>query len=416
MFIRRLLVVGALAAPLAAQQVHVVGPLGTPGADFESVQAAVNGAADGDVIVVLPGDYDAQVLLDDRALVLAGVTGAGGERAELGGLVIRNLGAARSVVVRGFDVEPGFMGETLAVQDCDGPVLVEDLQVDDDNHFATQLSRIERSQHVVLTRSALHGPRGFIFGIDDKLDGGTGLQVTDATVALYDCTVTGGRGAWGTFAGIETPVAGSGGGTGLRLLAGTVLLAGTEVRGGDGGKGTLGPNQCAPPGDGGTGLQGDGLLRRLDATIAGGAPGPQPGCPPDGVPGTAMAFTGPDLTLPQTLRRLEISSPIEEGGTVSLDIKALPLEPVLLLQAAAPLGNWLGGLKGTLAGAPPWVVYSLGVTGPTGALSFSLAVPTGLFPPGLEATLLVDQLVTAAAGGGGLLSSPSAVTLVVDLP
>ena len=411
------LALSALLAPrLAAQQVLVVGGVLTPVPHFDTVQAAVDAAADGDVILIEPGLYDLQVILDDRALVLAGLSNPAGERAGVGSLVIRNLAPSHPVVVRGLDLYPAFTGETLAVQDCDGPVLLEDVRVSEFINLGTLPSRIERSEHVVLSRCTLHGTRGTQIGVDPGFDGGTGLIVVDATVALYDSLVHGGNGAPGTFSSFGFPVPATNGGTAMRMLAGTVLLAGTEVRGGSGGDAYLGGSPCLPPGDGNTGLEGDGLLRRLDAVIAGGAAGATAGCPPAGADGTDLAFTGTILTVPQTLRRLQISSPIEEGGSCTLAIQGQPSEPVILLQSLAPLGTWLGGLKGTLAGAPPLAVHALGFTGVDGSLTFDITLPGGLLPPGIEAVSFVEQAVTAAAGGGGLLSSPSSVLLVVDIP
>jgi hypothetical protein len=114
--------------------------------------------------------------------------------------------------------------------------------------------------------------------------------------------------------------------------------------------------------------------------------------------------------------RLTVSSPVEEGGPCTIDIAAGANQPVLLLQSLAPLGQWLGGLKGTLAGTLPMTVFPLGTTDAAGELHFELILPASLLPPGIEGLLLVDQLVTPAAGGGGVLSSPSSLVLVNQLP
>ena len=87
-----------------------------------------------------------------------------------------------------------------------------------------------------------------------------------------------------------------------------------------------------------------------------------------------------------------------------------------MLQALSPLGTWLGGLKGTLAGAPAYAVFALGPAGADGTLGFSVPLPGNLLPPGVHAVQFVDQCVVAASSGGGLLSSPSSVVLVDDLP
>jgi hypothetical protein len=413
MSIHWLALLAVLAAPAAAQQVHVVGPPGTPGPHFESIQQAIDTAADGDVIVVEPGPYPERLSIVDRQLVLAGRTGPAGERAEIMGVRIGWLAPERSVVVRGFGIYPFVDPEVLSIHDCEGSVLVEDLNPSGPFILGGAPSRIARSGRVVIARSTLVGPIGQL-GLFSSTPGGTGLIVEDSSVALYDCQVSGGLGTGATV--IFTVISPSDGGPGLDVVSGTVLLAGTTVQGGQGGSGSIATTPCSSPADGGTGLIGGGVVRTLEATILGGEPGAQPGCGPDGSLGADSTLTGTLLPYAQTLRRLQLSSPVAEGGLCHVAIQGLPLEPLILLQSAAPLGTWLGGLKGVLAGAPPYVVYALGATGADGTLAFDVPIPAGLFPPGIEGVLLVDQLVTAAAGGGGLLSSPSSVVVVTDLP
>jgi len=61
-------------------------------------------------------------------------------------------------------------------------------------------------------------------------------------------------------------------------------------------------------------------------------------------------------------------------------------------------------------------VFALGPAAADGSLSFSIPLPGNLLPAGVHAVQFVDQCVVAAASGGGLLSSPSSVVLVDDLP
>jgi len=408
-----------LAGRAVAQDVLVVGPAPGPGIDFVEVQQAIAAAEDGDAIVILPGEYDGQVVLQDRQLVLAGVTGPGGERPILAGLTVSDLAAARATVVRGLDIRPSFFGpNSLTVEQCAGPVLVEDCAVVD--LFGSQYDAplVEDSEHVVFTRCALQGPRGFPTTASLSVPGGSGLQVTNSSVTLYDGSVTGGHGAQAElFFPLHSPA--SAGGAGATLSGGTLFVAGSIVTGGAGGDGTTAPGgtSCLPPANGGDGLVVDGLLRRLDTTIAAGAAGQAQPCGPAASPGTDLVLLGGSIVeIPQLLRRLTLSSPAEPGGSVAVDISGAPSEPVVLLQALAPLGQWLGGLKGTLAGAPPFTVFALGLLGPTGTLHIDFALPVGVLPPGQAALLIVDQLVTPAAGGGGLLSSASTLLLVDDIP
>ena len=408
-----------LAGRAAAGDVLVVAPIAGPGIDFIAVQEAVAAAHDGDVLVILPGDYDGQVLLENRQLVLAGVTGPGGERPRLAGLLLSNLAADRATIVRGLDIQPTFFGpNSLTVQQCAGPVLLEDCRVLD---FGVQYDspQVVDCDHVVFTRCTLQGPRGLPFSASAATPGGSGLQVTDSSVTLYDVSATGGRGSDAELLFSFHPPA-SVGGAGVTVSGGTLFVAGCNLSGGAGGDGTdpLGPGDCFPPANGGDGLVLDGLLRRLDTTLAAGAPGVEPpACPPAAAPGSDLVVLGGSIVdIPQTLRRFALNSPVAPGDIVSLDVTGAPLEPVVLLQALAPLGQWLGGLKGTLAGAPPYTTFTLGFLDSAGTLHLEFPLPAGVLPPGLSSLLIVDQLVTPAAGGGGLLSSPSALVLVDEIP
>ena len=406
-----------LAGRAPAQDVLVVGPAPGPGIDFVVLQQAIAAAADGDTIVVLPGEYDNQVLLQDRQLVLAGVVGPKGERPILASLVIRDLAADHSIVLRGFELRPFVFGpEILKVQQCAGAVLLEDCVLNGEIGVMYDEPAIIDSDHVVLARCYLEGPRGFPTLLSTSTPGGSGLRVTSSSVTLYDCSLVGGQGA---NAEIIFPIhaPSSVGGLGATVSGGTLFVAGSTLTGGAGGAGKSQGSLCFPPSDGGAGLVLHGLLRRLDTSLAGGAPGASLACGPPAAPGVALVQLGGSIVeIPQTLRRFSLSSPVEPGGIVALDISGAPSEPVVLLQALAPLGQWLGGLKGTLAGAPHYTVFALGLLGPAGTLHIDFAMPLGVLPPGLESLLIVDQLVTPAAGGGGLLSAPSTLVLVDDLP
>jgi len=74
------------------------------------------------------------------------------------------------------------------------------------------------------------------------------------------------------------------------------------------------------------------------------------------------------------------------------------------------------GLKGTLAGQPPYLSFLLGPLDVSGNLVLEAPLPASVLPPGLQSVTFIDQLVAAAAGGGGVLSSPTLVPLVDAVP
>jgi hypothetical protein len=122
------------------------------------------------------------------------------------------------------------------------------------------------------------------------------------------------------------------------------------------------------------------------------------------------------VTIPQTARELVINSPLEGGATVKISVHGQPGEMVLFLQALAPLGNFLAGLKGTLAGQPPYLSFLLGPLDGGGNLVLEAPLPASVLPAGLHSVTFIDQLVAAASSGGGVLSSPTIVALVDDVP
>ena len=90
-----------LALPLAAQgpSVLVVDESNGPGAEFTQLQAAIDAAAEGDLLLVRPGNYTGTV--DGKSLVMQ----AESSGVELYDLRVVNLGSHQSFAMRGCDGE-----------------------------------------------------------------------------------------------------------------------------------------------------------------------------------------------------------------------------------------------------------------------------------------------------------------------
>ena len=402
-------------APAAAASVLVVSAGGGPGVDFTSVQAAVDAAADGDVLLVVgvsTSHIDEVLAMPDKGLVIMGLSSPFFGKPQVGRLNLPGLSAGRSVIVRGLSVGP------VQVDGCAGAVLLEDCAIGGGQvPFAAPFTAVKNSAHVAFTRCTFLGAASG-FG---TFPGEAGLAVDASTVALYDCQLTGGAGRDATFLFDEVVGAvATEGGQGLQIWSGTVFASGSEIRGGEGGSGAVSQSglSCQSPKKGGTGVRTHGQLIRLDTTIAGGLPGFAPPCASPANQGADVITQGDGSVsvLPEAARELEITSPVESDGDCHVSIVGQPGDNVVLLQSLVAFGQLHAGLKGMLAGQPPYFTFLLGTIGPTGSINFNAHMPPGPLPAGIEAVTLIVQVLTGADSGGGLLSSPSVITLVDDLP
>jgi hypothetical protein len=199
-----------LASPLAAASTWVVDASG--GGHFTSIQAAIDAAAPGDVLLVESGFYSAFTL--DKDLSILGPE-SGPTPYVLG----------ESWLLMDSAEIAGLRFNTLEVHGATGVVLLDDIEVDGllSGFEACNGMRIESCAQVHIARSSIHGKDG------DPSCESRALGVVDSNVTLTGCTLVGGTG-WGdvfdAYPGME----------GLNLSGESdVLLSGTSVYGGDGG-------------------------------------------------------------------------------------------------------------------------------------------------------------------------------------
>lgn len=416
----------ALGAAPARADVIVVDAGG--GGDFLSVHEAVAAAADGDVVLVRPGDYtnppENPIVAVDGGRSLSIV--ADGGPVLTPPIQVSDLPAGKTVVLRGLDARlnqiPLFGGSTLEVRDCDGQVWAEDcifVGYQGSGGFGAEFPGwpgvfLQDAEDVVLSRCAMTGGDGVDVGLHffRISDGGPGLDAVGSDVQLYDCTLVGGRGGDDDFQQSSNP--GYDGGAGARLSGSTALIAGSTLQGGDGGDGQLGHVEVKYTGGHGLHLTGNfSQARLLDATLVPGAGGFDSGGlqGPSGNPTQVEAgYMG---TWPGAARQLSLSSPFRENELATLTYKGEQGDVIHLFGGFSTLSVPLYGHAGHWMIDVPWIeVLALAtVTDPDGEYELSFFIAP--FPnPAHEELEMWAQLFVQTSGGAVRVSSPASMTMI----
>ena len=311
---------------------------GSGAGDHATIQAAVDAAGEGDLILVRPGEY-AGFELDGKGLVVQ-ADGPGVEiTVELGGPTIRvaALGPGQTVRLRGVSIQqavPFVTTSDVIVELANnvGSVVFEDVLVSDGGEPGNGF--LDSDAHalaatacadVLLVRCTLVG-----HGTLAEFGGGTGLLVAGSKVRVHESTV---RGVDGDDA-ISLGLPGGSGASGMVLQNGSVFASGTTFVGGDAGQGLGIHGQCID-GAGGHGVhvQGGHLTAR-DCTFV---PGPELCFGPfaEEIAGDPSDW----LRLATPARSFTATSPVREGGVLQLGFLGEPGDLVLLFQGEEPGPN-----------------------------------------------------------------------------
>src|SRR5262245_18773103 len=121
-FLRTALVLTAVAS-VAAADILTVGPAGS-GAQFTQIQAAIDVAADDDVILVKAGVYD-RIVVDKPLRILGDGTG----NALVASSLVRDIEVGEEVVLSGLQLLDTLLQSPVAVRDCTGTVFLHDVFV-----------------------------------------------------------------------------------------------------------------------------------------------------------------------------------------------------------------------------------------------------------------------------------------------
>lgn len=434
-------------APGAGAGVRVVN--GSGGAPYTTIQAAVDAAVDGDVILVraVAAFSYAGFTITNKALSVVGDSPSGVQLR--GPVTVQSLTASRTVVVAGFNISlpasaavpvPGFrafgdVGE-VRVQHCTisgaAGIEVPDFGYGHGTPGGLGLLIENCSGGVAFEACTISGGAGGgIPGhcIDYGADGGDAAQAIGTRVVLFDCTLQGGIGGTGaSCTGTPPPHGGGNGGSGMLSLAGShpsqLLASDTSfagARGGDSECFSCGASGCCDyPGSGGNGLSisTGSLAWRLDSTFVGGFPGGtvfnlphHPGQAGQGVVNTGL------LTDFQVSKVAMTTPSIVRGGTqMTFAFTGDPGDEIYLLQA--PRTSFIGRVswRGFLLARPsgpqlemkPLAAF---VTIP-GSGQVSVSLPAPVLDPGVLGKTVYYQAYRKTATGSITLGSFAALTVV----
>ncbi len=357
------LFLGSTLLPALASEVHVVATDGS--GDFTSLATAADAAADGDVLLVRPGDYGSDtVIINAKGLTIVR-DGAGLVKGR-GLIQARNLPLGKEIHLSGLSYE------MTSLAFCDGRVLIEDFEPR--YAFSECMVLALSCNSVTIANSNLQGQHGWDITDgqeNDGADGAAALEVQDSTVTVYSTEMTGGSGDDGAW-----------------------LPCGN---GGDGGAGLLVHDSAS-------------RVRHIDCTFTGGYRG-YGGCS-DGWPGDdidAPAGTTIQLTMP--VNEISGDAVVREGNTYTISIEGTPGYVPLLLTATTLFQRNLPPSIGVLH--LPWP-FSLDYLQPipgSGVLHHDIAIP--MLPNGEDSRWRVMQVVINDPAGR-YLTRPISLTVLDD--
>lgn len=352
----------ALAAPLGAQDVHVVD--GTGAGDFLTVQEAVDAASRGDTLLVKGGDYPG-FTIEGKALQIVAESGQQVRMTQH--VWIKNQRDRDDVYLSGLEARywMGHAGpQAGAVQggrtllehgqglDPNGPLVGDGVSVWGPTTAFTAVSSTFIGSH----SDNSNGSHAILVGLYGNTD-----------VAVYHSVLSGGHG-------------GDGAGWG-----------------------------CLDGGDGGSGAwMGSGRLFTQRLAISPGFGGP--GCPAGNPGQDVILFGGAQHTpLDHPRTRLQVPDLLREGASMTIEIDGPAFQQAWLLEAGAFNSQELSTAVGLLHLGGPITIHPLGAIPASGSLTLNWTTPA--LPPGAESTIRYFQLLVWEPTGR-FLSNPSALVVL----
>jgi len=381
----------------------------TGNGDFLTVQAAIDAAFDGNVILVRSGSYPGFTVDQLRLLILEDV----GATAKVSGTVtIRNISPNGLVLLSGLEISaldaqvPA--ATALNISNCAGHVRVQDCVLrggESTMGFPAappggKGCQVLGSLRVSFASVEMRGGNGYgfpVFGPDGG-PGGPALETSGSALALYDCSLTGGAGGEADYA---VPTDGGRGGDGARVLDHGLLASGCSFKGGPGGGTSL------TPGNGGDGLHValGAQAQLVDNTYVGGQGGWGYGGA-FGAPGLPQSGGGVFNALGGVRRKFRTPALAAESGVTQLEVAGEAGDQVWLLSSGRPGFVYMPSLAGINLIAFPVAmsIVPLGILPASGSASFAL--PTSDVAGASDARRTFLQGLVQSVGGAQFLGSP----------
>jgi hypothetical protein len=342
-------IAGAHLTPALASEVHVVDA--SEGGDFTSLAAAAEVAADGDVLLVRPGNYPhSMVVIDGKSLTIV-KDGAGVVKSN-SSIHVRNLPADKEVHLSGLSYPDTY------VYSNSGHVLIEGFEPA--YYSGDCMLHISDSSSVTVTDSVLRGTDGWdiTHGEDNYgADGLLALEVTDSTVTLYATDAEGGSGDDGAW-----------------------LPCGI---GGDGGAGLLVHDTAS-------------RVRHSGCTFTEGIGG-YGGCG-DGYDGNSIdATSGTVIPLTMPVNTIRGEAVIREGDVYTISVRGTPGLSPMLLTSTKMDHRILPPSFGVLHHPLPFAIDAMPPIPGSGVLEFDIPIP--MLPDGADSRWRIMQVVMPESAG-----------------
>jgi hypothetical protein len=396
-----------LSAHTAAQgKVWVVDDSAGPGIDFTTLPPAIATAAEGDTILVHPGNYHDLIDIDGKGLALIGP--AQPDIAYTAGIRVRNLAAGRRVLLQNLTprLEPLVATDLrILLEDNAGTVWIEGFTMPSIKPGGR--AQFKNCAEVVLVRSVFEGGVQPSPAPDLVGSGIVGVHSIDSSVHAYGCEFVGGSGSVSGFI-----FYGSNGADAFQLKGGFLFAADCIFTGGD--AGMIEGFVCL------TEVSGDGL----ELTAGAAAPSAstlggsfEAGEVDDDCSGSSFwtgepvkIFAGTHQALAGVPCSLNAPAVVREGELLTVAFTGAPDAAAFLALSFVPDALYFPPFLGSLLLGPPYAVVLSATLPPSGSLQLDL--PVGLLPPGTEMLLFHGQLGLFLTGGTFQLCSGSAVTLL----
>lgn len=381
--------------------VHVVDALAGPGSDFTTINAAVNAAAAGDMLLVRAGTYPG-FSINAKALTVAAEPGAA---VSIDGLVVvRDLANGADVLLTGLEIDATaiFLTSLFDLRSSLGPIWIENCVAEGAAMFQTNKT-------------------GFVGCSFDSTSSSSGMGSFGSNVAVWRCDISAGNGTDGQIdPKLMIPIPGNVGASGYRASPGDrIFLSDCSFQAGDGGDGVDEAGQCSNGGSGGDGLDVFAIDPEIfvqETTFLPGAPGlGGPGCL-DGAAGTAVDLVpgaAPPVLFSAPARRLLANTQVaREGENLSLTFEGELGDVAFLLfgfeQGHSIVQNFQGALmQDNFTIFPPPLTLN-------GAGQFMLSFNVPELGPGIESLNLYVTPFFIDPGLARYLGAPTAVVLLDD--